>query len=72
MKGLSSFGGIVGKPRMNKTVKVTNPKFAITKQYKDEYGIVVDIVPEGTKTYYSVKFNNGTRVMFEESEIKAV
>ncbi len=62
----------MSKPRMNKAVKVTNPKYAITKQYQGQYGIVVDVVPEGGKTYYSVKFNNDSRVMFEESEIRAV
>jgi hypothetical protein len=61
----------MAKPRMGGTVKITNPKYAITKQFKNQYGIIVNIVPECSKTYYSVQFNNGARVMFEESEIKS-
>jgi hypothetical protein len=57
------------KYSVNKVVCVKNPKYAITKRFKDEFGIVQRITKEGSKTYYSVKFNSGSVVMFEESEI---
>lgn len=62
----------MAKYSINKIVCVKNPKYAITKRFKGEFGIVQRVVPEGTKTYYSVELNSGSLVMFEESELKGI
>lgn len=60
----------MGRPRVNRPVVVTNPKFTITRKYDGQGGIVKNVITEGRKTYYEVKMNDNKEVIFEESEIE--
>lgn len=61
---------LMSKLRMNQVVRVAKPKYTITKQFKGQFGIVIDIMPEAKRTYYKVRLNSSQEIVFEGDELK--
>ena len=60
------------RARMNSPVKITNPKSAINKAYKDELGVIFNIKTESRHTYYMVRLNGGHEICVDRTEIEVL